>query len=306
MSDFAALLSELHALDQQYPLPRDAQTEVQILYLRRSAAQAVVAHPESDSPAGDLVETSTEHAEPPQPELPTLQAASLSADALAGAFRSGGGALVRGFLDADEISMLRDQLRADQSETPESRESIAEYGCSPAATNLLVKVFHEKGFTELLCDYFQDQPLMVAERTKLRRRIRGRDNFAVIPWHQDVNFFGHRVGGLGVWCALEEVGEDVHGLSVVPHRFTDRIGWSGEGHAPLNYGKTTGAAEIEQVIGQYGKVTPVLNPGDAILLDEMTLHATAPRPWTAEEQLVAISWFFPASRFPRNGTPLAL
>ncbi len=53
-------------------------------------------------------------------------------------------------------------------------------------------------------------------------------------------------------------------------------------------------------------MAPVLEAGDALLFDEMTLHRTGVTGWKVPLRDVAITWFFAPSRFPRDGTPIAM
>ena len=43
--------------------------------------------------------------------------------------------------------------------------------------------------------------------------------------------------------------------------------------------------------------TAVLEPGDAIMFDEMTLHRTV-APWTLPYREVAVTWFFAPAEVP--------
>jgi len=239
--------------------------------------------------------------------LPDISRGELTSEVLAEAILGHAGLVVRGFFDADTVGKLVAQIREEQSlENTESPSSSPEIGCSPSAMYQLISAYEECGFLECVSEYFGEPALMHAERAKLRRRVKGRDNYAVIPWHQDVNFFLHKSFALNVWCALNPVGQDNPGLAIVPRRTEQRLFWRGEGVAPLDYGNSFSSEELQDFCVDHPVQYPVLDPGDAVIFDEMTLHSTASRPWRLAEQLVAISWFFRASRFPGKGTPVAV
>ena len=124
--------------------------------------------------------------------------------------------------------------------------------------------------------------------------MKKRDAFAAIPWHQDVNFFGHKSYALNCWAAVSACGEDNPCLGIIPQRTEARHGWEGPGLAPLDYGKRMPEGTLEALTKDTPAAYPVLQPGDAVLFDEMTVHGTASRPWKVKEQVVAISWFFAA------------
>ena len=170
----------------------------------------------------------------------------------------------------------------------------------------MLEVYRDSGLLASLREYLHDEPVLFAERVKLRHHRAEVDKYASIPWHQDVNFFGDKAYGINCWAAVTSCGETNPGLAILPRRTEVRHGWNSEELAPLDYGNSLPEGMIEGLAKDYPIEKPVLKPGDALLFDEMTIHRTNPRPWQQKEQIVAISWFFAASRFPGWGTPLIL
>ncbi len=293
------LVASLSAENRRDPAPT---LEVALLELRQRAARAVRA-----APAGDMtLKPPPERYFANQHGLPEVARDAFTVEVLSEGILGHGALLVRGFFDAGTVEALVQQLKAELSEEGDPVVSVPEYGCAPSSVCRLIDAYEDVGFLRLVRQYFGEPPLMHAERAKLRRRIKGRDNYAVIPWHQDVNFFMHKSYALNVWCALNPIGEDNPGLAIVPRRTEERLAWSGEGPAPLDYGNAFDPALLQSFSADHPIAYPVLAPGDAVIFDEMTLHATASRQWRLPEQLVAISWFFRASHFPAEGTAIAV
>jgi hypothetical protein len=295
------LAAELGAENQRSRAPA---LESAMIELRRRAADAI-----RQISATDMCfdRAPPDHHFAGQRGLPEISGDQLTVETLSEGVLKHAALIVRGFFDEHTVAKLVSQLREEQQgQDDSSTTSRPEYGCAPASMCRLIDAYEESGFLRCVRQYFGEPPLMHAERAKLRRRIRGRDNYAVIPWHQDVNFFKHKTYALNVWCALNPVGEDNPGLAIVPRRTEDRLAWSGKGAAPLDYGNSFDSAVLESFTAEHPVEYPVLAPGDAVIFDEMTLHATASRPWQVPEQLVAITWFFRASRFPDNGTAIAV
>ncbi len=178
-------------------------------------------------------------------------------------------------------------------------------GCSTSTLFELLDIYRECGLLRVVSDYLDGEPLMFGERAKLRHHRAERDKYAAIPWHQDVNFFGKQSGAVNCWAAVTPCGRDNPGLDIIPWHPEERLGWDeADGLAPLDYGRGMPEGLLEEITARYPPVKVELEPGDAVLFDEMTVHQTALQRWERREQLVTISWFFRAAGFPDWGTPL--
>lgn len=237
-------------------------------------------------------------------DLPEIPASELSRDALAAGILHHGALLVREFYNPEQLQRLQ-QLARTQEEA--NRADNLPLGCSDSTLLKLLELYDECGLLEAVRGYLDDDAVIFAERTKLRHHRAQRDKFAAIPWHQDVNFFGQKSYAINCWAAVTSCGEKNPGLSLLPRRMSGRVGWNdSDGIAPLDYGKSLSESELASLSRHNPIAHPVLRPGDALLFDEMTVHQTASRRWSLEEQVVSISWFFRASNFPSWGTPLAI
>jgi hypothetical protein len=302
--DYQRLMELVASLDVENRRNRSPVLASALMELRRRAANTVRESAEADM---RLEKLPPDHHFSGQTGLPEISGEELTSGRLSEGVLKHGAMIVRGLFDADTVNDLIRQLREEQlSGDSEGVASVPEYGCMPSSMCSLIDAWESSGFLQCARQYFGEPPLMHAERAKLRRRVKGRDNYAAIPWHQDVNFFMQKSYALNVWCALNPVGEKNPGLAIVPRRTEERLGWSGEGRAPLDYGNSLDPGLLESFCADHPIQYPALAPGDAVIFDEMTLHATAPRPWQIPEQLVAISWFFRASRFPDKGTAIAV
>ena len=236
--------------------------------------------------------------------LPEIAGKDLTVIALASGLLYHGGLLVRGLYDTGQLRRL--QAAADIDQAGDSK-TAGNLGCSAHTLFELLDIYQESGLLDALRNYLGGSPLLFGERAKLRRHERERDKFAAIPWHQDAAFFGRKSYAVNCWAAVSSCGEDNPGLSIIPCRNGELRGWDpADGHAPLDYGRSLSAAAFDELVREYPPVDCVLQPGDAVIFDEMTAHQTLARPWQREEQLVTISWFFRAAGFPEWGTPLAV
>jgi hypothetical protein len=236
--------------------------------------------------------------------LPEIALARLDGHTLAAGILHHGALIVRGLYKPSHLNRLY-ALAATEEE--ENLRSEAPLGCSAHTLFEMLEVYRDCGLLQAVKQYLDEEPVMFAERTKLRHHRAGRDNYAIIPWHQDVNFFGQKSYAINCWAAVTSCGEDNPGLGFIPRRTEYRHGWKEEnGIAPLDYGKAIPVETLGELTDKHPAVHPILQPGDAVLFDEMTVHKTAVRSWKKREQIVTISWFFRASAFPDWGTPLAI
>ena len=293
------IISAVRAMSDLNP-DENAEAEAELLALMTDAGKArcersidkIVIRPRST----DLFENTA--------GLPEIHATQLNRDTLAAGILHHGALLVRQLYSDDLVTRL--QAIAASGEDID-REDHSPLGCSPHTFFALLNIYHECGLLDALRGYLDDEPVVFAQRSKLRQHRAERDKYAAIPWHQDVNFFGRKSYAVNCWAAITPCGDDNPGLNIVPVRTDKRHGWDGDdGIAPLDYGRSLTPEELDLLRGDQPIAHPVLQPGDALLFDEMTVHQTALGRWVRPEQHVTISWFFRASGFPDWGTPLAL
>jgi ectoine hydroxylase-related dioxygenase (phytanoyl-CoA dioxygenase family) len=113
--------------------------------------------------------------------------------------------------------------------------------------------------------FFGDEWQFYADRSYFRRHIGVAKK---VPWHIDAD--GAAIGRqqcINVWLPLDPVGRDLPSLDVVPHS-----------HATMrSIPMLTGEHRYREdaFVARIGSAyTPVLNPGDALVFDQFTLHRT--------------------------------
>jgi hypothetical protein len=174
--------------------------------------------------------------------------------------------------------------------------------CSAASLQGLIEAYQNSGVDKVLAQYLGEDPVLLSERLLIdRQQLK-----AGLPWHQDGAFFGANVGAVNSFLALDPCGVDATGLMVAVKRFKEVVGVAPGERAPLGYGNTIKHEDILEMAGADRVITPALEPGDAILLDEMTMHRTGTSPAKAQPRAWAITWFFAPSRFPEQRHPLWL
>ena len=290
--------AEIASLSQQNRRRPDAALEAQLVEKRREAGAALRrAAVDLNAPEyPDLFVGCT--------SLPEISAGELDAAALGAGLLHHGGLLVRGLYDEGQLQHLR-QLAVKQCEV--DREDHSPLGTSPHTLFELLETYRQCGLLEAVSAYLDEQPLLFAERTKLRQHRAETHKYAAIPWHQDASFFGRKSWAVNCCAAVTPCGDGNPGLGIIPRRTDDYHGWDPKhGRAPLDYGNAMPEQELAALCDSHPAVEVVLQPGDALLFDEMTVHRTNSRPWRLPQQIVTISWFFRASGFPDWGTPLAV
>ena len=252
--------------------------------------------------------------------LPEVAASELTLDHLASGLQCHGGLVVREFLSGREVRCFAGTwTRPSCSATGWTRSTRrhgnrrsarpSSRGCSPSRPPRRGDPRDLRGqrFSHLVRSYLGTRPVLVAPHEAEARGERG--------WHPMAS--GRRVllaslGALNAWSALTPVGEHCGAVEVIPRRMDEVVGFSGdtlanlEAALPLDYSTRLPQSLIPGILAETPLDAPVLEPGDAMLFDDMTLHRTGTARWTVPSRDIAITWFFDPARFPRDGTPLAV
>lgn len=275
--------------------------------------------------------------------VPEIEADALTPEVLRAAMLRNGCLLVRGLLDSREAASLArsvDQAYAareahaagEESDPAYFREFEADARFALAAERAVVRAsgagllavdsprpalevlaaFERRGVRRLAAEYL-GEPTAISVNKSLLRRVEPRlydetadahglaDAKRVSGWHQDGAFL-RDVRALNVWLALSRCGDVAPGMDVVPRRL-DHIVPTGTDGALFDWSVAQSIAE--QAAGDAGIVRPVFEAGDALLFDELFLHATAAEPGMPNVRYAVESWFFGASGFPSRYAPLA-
>jgi hypothetical protein len=239
---------------------------------------------------------------------PEVARAQLTAAHLASGLRHHGALVVRGMIARDDVERLKSLVDGNDWSVPqyptdasgEPCRGSAPMKCSAASLQGLVEAYQNAGIDAVLAEYLGEDPVLLSERLLIDRQVLKTG----LPWHQDGAFFGANVGAVNSFLALDSCGIEATGLTVATKRFQEVVGVAPGERAQLAYGNAFKHQDILAMAGPERVITPVLEPGDAILLDEMTMHRTAAPPANAQPRAWAITWFFAPSRFPEQRHPL--
>jgi hypothetical protein len=241
-------------------------------------------------------------------DAPEIHREELTADHVASGLRHHGALVVRGLMTPAEVERLCGHIDGHDWSAPQFPNDAqgspnldsAPMKCSAASLQGLVEAYQNVGMGAVLAEYFGEAPVLLSERLQVDRQVLK----SGLPWHQDGAFFGGNVGAVNCFLALDACGVDATGLSVVTRRFDEVIGVEPGTRADLGYGSSFKQEEVLELAGPGRIATPALEAGDAILLDEMTMHRTAAPPKNTLARSWAITWFFAPSRFPELRHPL--
>lgn len=183
---------------------------------------------------------------------------------------------------------------------------------SPPVFVAMAEIFDRIGLRRVIEEFLGEPITISAEKTTLRRA----DPAPAGGWHQDGSFMG-ATRALNVWVALSDCGVDAPGLEFVPRRLDDLVATGGEGSGAEHLDDAPDGDEVspksvlvapqdaERAAGEIGVKNPPFAPGDVMLFDDRFLHRTGSSPDMTKPRYAIESWFFGASGFPGDYSPLA-
>jgi hypothetical protein len=263
--------------------------------------------------------------------VPEVGRTDLSPELLRAAILRHGCLLIRGLIDTDEAGQLRDEIdrglaARDEEGDPDRTGYFEEFvpdprydlgpprlavttpeamwvADSPRIAAELLDTLERTGFLELATGYLGERPAFSAHKSTLRRVRPNPDPFLqmVSFWHQDGAFMGE-VRALNLWLSLSRCGDVAAGLDVASTRI-DHILPTGTEDAFFDWSISKSVAK--EAAGEAGISRPVFEPGDALLFDELSLHATALSPEMSDVRYAVECWFFGPSAFPAEYPPFA-
>ncbi len=259
--------------------------------------------------------------------IPEISASDLSVDTLRAGIFGHGALIVRGLLDPDRCTRLRESIplafaafdsfesgAADAEASPwywpMQTTGIVERSWvrggggvlaadSPRMLFDLLETLESTAVPEVLTMHFGERPAISVKKTTLREVPPDTDT----GWHQDGAFLGEGIRTVNVWVALSPCGVDAASLDVVPKRL-DHIVPTGIDGAAFDWSVSDGLAEM--AADGCDIVRPIFEPGDAILFDEMNLHRTGAGPGLTKPRYAVEMWFFAPSTYPMAQIPLLL
>jgi hypothetical protein len=169
---------------------------------------------------------------------------------------------------------------------------------SPMLAAEMFDIFQAAGLPHLVEGYLGERPLISLEKTTLRKA----DPQVSGAWHQDGKFMGD-VRALNLWLSLSRCGDESPGLEIVPRRL-EGIVTAGTDEATLDI--QVSQAKAEEAAGGTPIVSPIFEPGDALLFDDLFLHKTGSDPSMPKPRFAIECWFFGGSAFPSGYGPMAV
>jgi hypothetical protein len=164
---------------------------------------------------------------------------------------------------------------------------------SPAMVSCVLEVYRRNGVIDLVTRHLGEIPVLSSQKSTLRRALGNKvytDN-----WHQDGAFLGAGTKVVNVWLALTPCGERAASVEIGLRRQAAVVPTGGKG-ALFDWSVSPRqAAEASPV-----SVTPVCEPGDALLFDHLCLHRTSINPAYHEERRALETWFFAPSTYPHD------
>jgi hypothetical protein len=170
---------------------------------------------------------------------------------------------------------------------------------APSVAESLLQLYEAHGLKELLNDYLGEPPCLSVKKWVLRR---SKLPVAEAGWHQDGAFMGTDLNSINMWVPLSECGGDTGapGLDVVPLRL-HKIA-SAEG---AQFDWSVSDSLVSSRYADSRPLQPIFNAGDAFFFDHYYLHRTQYRTDFTKLRYAIETWFFGATRFPKNQIPLA-
>ena len=169
---------------------------------------------------------------------------------------------------------------------------------APTPALHLLELLHAAGVPALVEGYLGEPALIACQKTTLRKA----EPSVPGAWHQDGKFMGP-VRALNLWLSLSRCGDEAPGLDIIPKRIDHLVTVNTE-EAMLDY--MVSQKRAEEAAGEAGIIRPIFEPGDALFFDELFLHKTGSDPAMPKPRFAVESWFFGASGFAQEYSPLAV
>jgi hypothetical protein len=301
----------------------DRATLEALMTVRRIAAVAAAenASPRSDWPP-DLADPF-----PGRSGIPEIARSELTTAVMGGAILHHGSILVRGMLDRedatnfarkiDDLFVEYDAWVAGNSGSdsplvpfgmvasdtisgtrPWNRGTGGVFAADcPTLLDDVVQLYERYGLIAAIGGYLGERPVVSVGKTVLRRV----DPTNAGDFHQDGAFLGKDVRTINVWIALSDCGVDSPGLEVVDRRLPGIVA-PGTGDAYFEWSVGRGVAKQANDGKPFAR--PAFKAGDALIFDQLMLHATSYAPEMNRQRFALESWFFAPSASAVDQIPL--
>ena len=187
-----------------------------------------------------------------------------------------------------------------QATRPWTRESGGVWAVeSPRLFQSVLALYQTRGVIDAITGYLGERPLLSIGKTVFRRA----EPDGAGLFHQDGAFMGADIRTVNVWTALSDCGVEAPGLEVVGRRIP-YIVETGTPGAIFDWAVSRTMAEAAADGAPI--VFPRFEAGDALIFDQLMLHATGVKPGMTRRRYAIESWFFAPSAYPADQVPLVI
>jgi hypothetical protein len=171
---------------------------------------------------------------------------------------------------------------------------------SPAAMFELLEALHATKVLSCIEGYLGERPVMSIHKSTFRVT---RPSPSMAGWHQDGAFIGEGARPINIWMPLSDCGGSalVPGLDIIPRRMEVIHEPTGPPVPNRVPGDTVVALAAETA-----PVRPEFKAGDALLFDEMLVHATGQSGLMNANRYGIEFWLFAPSSFPADYLPMVI
>ncbi len=169
---------------------------------------------------------------------------------------------------------------------------------SPRGLFQVIDTLTSTNVLEMINAYLGEPAMLSIHKSMLRHVPAG-----IKPsYHQDGTFMGMETRAVDIWVALSECGEGTAapGLAVLPRRLESSVRPNAaNSRTPLN------SDELRAISAGTPVVSPRCEPGDALLFDELCLHANGGDwPGFSRDRYALEAWMFAPSTIPAPYLPI--
>ncbi len=183
----------------------------------------------------------------------------------------------------------------DAATTPKALKMFRSFGSvpmllAPSATNEFARQIHNSRITELAEAFLGSEPWIGSVKSSVRQSDITADVRRV--FHQDATFFGgDGTATINFWVALSDAGIDRPGIEILPQKLNTELV---RGQVGATVGWEVFEETIAELFGLDKLWAPPVEPGDAIVFDQMNVHRTYLTDGMIDTRFAIEAWMFPA------------
>jgi ectoine hydroxylase-related dioxygenase (phytanoyl-CoA dioxygenase family) len=161
---------------------------------------------------------------------------------------------------------------------------------APAPTNEFLRAIVNTKVTQLAETFLGSEPFIGSVKSSVRQSEITADVRRV--FHQDATFFGgDGTATINFWVALSDAGIDRPGIEILPQKLNTELV---RGQVGATVGWEVFEETIAELFGLDKLWAPVVQPGDAIVFDQMNVHRTYLTEGMTDSRFAIEAWLFPA------------